>query len=235
MIYHCTTLFGSSLDLSVLVLSILIPCCINYKREDKYLASYFSEQSPTMFFSQAEAIRRQPGRRQTVQLSSHDTVNIDCTSNCKNREWGIADRFFYFFFPPQIFKETRIQESGGREGNRKHKENDFIQFTDILDPKVPIDLCKDFTKGKEALSPHPKLIFSTNYSQRLCAFPHKMLQQRKNTQSKTHNSETVFLLLYHLKLGLLVGEFRYVYVIFSPISTTLLHSKTFQELDKVAQ
>lgn len=202
MIYHCTTLFGSSLDLSVLVLSILIPCCINYKREDKYLASYFSEQSPTMFSLQAEAIHRQPGRSQTAQLSSHGTVNIDCTSNCKNREWGIADRFFCFFFIPQIFKETWIQESGGREGNRKRKENYFIQFTDILGPKFPIDLCKDFQKGKEALSPHPKLIFSTNYSQRFCTFPYKMLQKRKTKPLQTRNSEIDFLLLYYLKLGL---------------------------------
>lgn len=85
-IYHCETLFGSSLDLSVLVLSILIPCCINYKREDKYLVSYCSEQRPTMFSLQAEVIQRQPGRRQTAQLSSHDTGNTDCTSNHKNRE-----------------------------------------------------------------------------------------------------------------------------------------------------
>lgn len=66
------------------------------------------------------------------------------------RNWR---QVFLLFFFPQIFKETRIQESGGRERNRKHKENDFIQFTDILDPKFPIDLCKDFTKGK-ALTPN---------------------------------------------------------------------------------
>lgn len=92
-------------------------------------------------------------------------------------------------------------------------------------PKFALDLWKDLWKNYEELrSPPSPLILSTNYSQRVWAFPHHVLQKRKPKSPLKENAQIrvwffVFPLIYEPKLELfgmkiLPRGFKYIEVIF---------------------
>lgn len=154
MIYHCETLFASSLDLSILVLSILIPCCINYKREDKYLVSYCSEQSPTMFSLLTGAIQsdqeggRQPGCLPRILV----TQTAHLIAKTESKEWNCRQVFFSDFQRDITTREWR------KKRKLKTKENYFIHFTDTMVPKFAVDLWKNFQSPLPQINIQYKLL-----------------------------------------------------------------------------
>lgn len=83
---------------------------MNYKREDKYLVSYCSEQSPTMFSLLAGAIQsnqeggRQPGCLPRILV----TQTAHLIAKTENKEWNYRQVFFFRFSERHKYK--RVEE-----------------------------------------------------------------------------------------------------------------------------